>query len=481
MGEIDDTRVFSDRERALSKGEILPGTRAGEYVVQKFIAKGGCASVYAATRGDSSQRVAIKVLHGELAVSPKMVERFVREVEVLNLLRHPNIVEIYDIGRLADGRPYFAMEYLDGVSLEAFILRKERLSPEEALEVLEPVCAALEAAHHAGVIHRDVKASNILVTRGEPRVIKLLDFGIAKLLTSDMKPGLTSVGMQPGTPTIMAPEQLVGEPIDARVDVYALGVLLHRMLTGKLPFECTNQDELILQHLEEPAPRPSDRAPLALPVDSVVLRCLEKWPERRFASVRSVLLAMRHAVGKSPEIREPLRDVEAVGIYLELCMDPDEDLDDRLADDIGRILDLAEDKLRRGGFLLASVTGDQILAVHPLPKDTGASNRKRKAALELATSLYAEVSHRQAPDDRVHANLSVHVDRAAVVRTAAGPEIVAGPLLRTSAWAVRGEIPRPCATREAVRGLSRFDVATGRGPVVILDRPALNPRASRVS
>src|SRR5262249_28665743 len=144
------------------------------------------------------------------------------------MLRHPNIVEIYDIGTLPDRRPYYVMEYLSGRTLSTILDEQGRLSPLEALEVLEPVCAALIAAHAAGVIHRDVKASNIMVDMagGRPGTVKLLDFGIAKLIGPQETPiGLTSEGRQVGTLTIMAPEQLLGGPVDARIDIYALGVL----------------------------------------------------------------------------------------------------------------------------------------------------------------------------------------------------------------------------------------------------------------
>src|SRR6185437_605462 len=125
---------------------------------------------------------AVKVLHAPLAVLPKMVERFKREVEVVGMLRHPNIVDIYEVGTLADRRPFYAMELLGGRTLAAIVEEEGRMSPREVLEVIEPVCAALVAAHAAGVIHRDVKASNIMVGGADAKQVKLLDFGIAKLI-----------------------------------------------------------------------------------------------------------------------------------------------------------------------------------------------------------------------------------------------------------------------------------------------------------
>src|SRR6266478_5793915 len=177
-------------------------------------------------------------LDGELAPSPEMVERFVREARVVNRIRHPNIVDIYEFGELDDKRPYFVMELLEGTSLASIVERRGRLSPAQALSYLEPVCDALRAAHAAGVVHRDLKASNVAVVKeGDPPRVKLLDFGIAKLVrTAPGERGLTAVGQRIGTPYAMAPEQIRGGAIDARVDIYALGVLLYQLLTGRYPF-----------------------------------------------------------------------------------------------------------------------------------------------------------------------------------------------------------------------------------------------------
>ncbi|WP_233561559.1 serine/threonine-protein kinase, partial [Sorangium cellulosum] len=218
----DETRAFSLEERSFSRGELPCGARAGDYSVVTPIARGGCGAVYEARQLRTGARVAMKVLHGTLAASPKMVKRFLREIEVVRRLNHPGIVEIYDVGELADGRPFYVMEHLDGLTLDVLLRQEGRFSPEQALDLLEPVCSALDAAHAAGIIHRDVKGSNIFVSRGAPRKVKLLDFGIAKLMEAEDGPtGFTTAGRAPGTLTIMAPEQILGGPIDARVDVYA--------------------------------------------------------------------------------------------------------------------------------------------------------------------------------------------------------------------------------------------------------------------
>lgn len=439
----------------VSKGRLPFGMTAGEYVVSGFIAGGGCGYVYHARHRRHEGRAAVKVLHASLASLPKMVQRFAREVEVIKLLCHPNIVQIYEIGVLRDGRPFYVMEYLEGRTLAKVLEEEGRFSPAEALSVLDPVCDALSAAHAAGIIHRDVKASNICVGRDQ-RSVKLLDFGIAKLLGPRSGRGcLTSEGRQIGTLTIMAPEQLLGRPVDARIDVYALGILLFRLLTGKLPFDGKGQSTLAQQHLEEPVPRPSHRVPLSPALDAIVLRAMEKDPGRRFPSVAEFLSELRAAVGPTRVSRDPTPEATAMGvaIYLEIHMGMDVDeVDRRLSNDIAYLLDVGEESLDRGGFLLASVTGSEILGVRTFPEsDPEGLQRVRGEAMDLAILLHARVSGRPGADPRVQATVSVHI-APVQIRLSARPEVLGGPLVQTAAWAPRGEVRGLYVTPEAQIG-----------------------------
>jgi serine/threonine-protein kinase len=280
---------------------LPPGTTAGEYVIEQAIASGGCGTIYKAWHQRLGRRVAIKVLSRDLACSREMLKRFEREVRALNQIQHPNMVEVYQLNKLDDGRPYYVMEFLEGVSLAEMMRSRAPLTPREALEILEPICAAVHAAHRAGIVHRDLKAGNILViTRGGRRVVKLLDFGVAKLLNPEPDElGLTSAWRRLGTPSGMAPEQFRGGPVDARTDIYALGVLLFRMLTGQVPFPGNSSEEIERLHLSSPAPASSRFAPVSAAIDAVVLRCLEKQPDCRFPSVPDFLAALRDAAADS--------------------------------------------------------------------------------------------------------------------------------------------------------------------------------------
>jgi serine/threonine-protein kinase len=461
MMKDPDSPVSSQDEEPRPTGDLAPGESVGQYAAVRRIARGGCGSVYDARHRTTGQRVAVKVLHAFLAEQPKMVERFLREVELVNLLRHPGIVEILEVGVLPDRRPFYAMEYLAGGTLEELLKAKGRLTPEEALDVLDPVCGALEAAHAAGIVHRDVKASNIAFDESR-RVVKLLDFGIAKLLSSDAgQAGLTSVGRQLGTPTIMPPEQLLGRAVDARADVYALGVLLHRMLTGRVPFDGKSPGALARQHLEEPPPRPSRSAPVGPAIDAVVLRCLEKQPERRFASVRAFCATLAEALGRhegGPTSSRVAR-ARAVAVYVDLKVRVgDDDYDEAITADLGTLLDLAVERLRRYAFVLAQATGNGVLGVRLATGDTGG---ERRAAVTAATALAAEIAGRSGADPRVHANVVVHADDV-LVRPGPSPEIAGGALLCTSAWAPEGPAPGVSATPEALEGLPDLDAALRR-------------------
>jgi serine/threonine protein kinase len=449
---IDDTRTFSIDEKSSAKGELVPGALAGGYVISRFLARGGCGSVYEAHHPTVSRRVAVKVLHLSLSALPKMVGRFSREVQIVNLLRHPNIVEIFEVGSLPDGRPFYVMEYLEGKTLHELLQNRGRMPPEEVLSLIEPVCAALEAAHAAGVVHRDVKASNICVVDGEPRTVKLLDFGIAKLTgPNDSIVGLTSAGRQVGTMTIMAPEQFTGGVVDLRVDIYALGILLYRLLTGRFPFDARSPLDLARQHMEEPAPRPSQRTPLPPALDAVVLRCLEKLPERRFESVTALLEALRAAVvrvGGSPA--PPPRDTTAMGlgIHVEITLGTDNDeLDDGLSDDLGFVLDRVEETLKDHGFTLATVTGTVIFGVRPLPAQANLARAARAEAMVLAKTLSEELESRPDADPRVQVHICLHVADI-VLRAGKEAEIAGGALLRTERWAPREPTTSVMATPE---------------------------------
>jgi len=473
MGHDERTRKSSDDDRTSHPGELLPGSIAGEYEIEAFIAQGGCGAVYRARHRGTSSLVAIKVLHASLVKTPKMIERFVREVEVVQRLHHPCIIEIHDIGELPGGRPFYVMEHLEGMTLDSLLHAEGRLSPRDTFDILEPVCLALAAAHEAGVVHRDIKASNVFVSfEGEERRVKLLDFGIAKLLDQGAgAPSLTSAGQQVGTLSTMAPEQILCRAIDGRVDIYALGVLLYKLLTGRPLFRSYTFSDLVRQHLEEPPPRPSLQTPMPPGLDEVVLRCLEKRPELRFSSAQELHAALREVVGTAPSAAfksAPNLSVPAIAVqvHLEVQTRPDE-LDDDLAEDLGRVLDRTEARLQDAGFIVALTAGMTILAVRNINDDVDTC-QGRADAVELVWSLHEELARRPLADARVDITLGVHADEM-VVRAASVPEIVGGAIAST--WALPGEPRGIWATPEILKGVSGFETTPASGGwVAILGR-----------
>jgi serine/threonine protein kinase len=266
------------------------------YVLESLIGEGGFGQVWRAFRLVDRTRVAIKVLHFELVSSNDAMTRFKRELAAIEHLDHPNVVRAFAHGSLADGRPYVILEYLDGPSLRDMIRERGTFAPAELLPIMRPLCEALAYAHAAGLIHRDIKASNVVVVQhGEaPRPV-LLDFGLVKLL-DDAGPGLTSSRTMLGTPTAMAPEQMRGESVDARTDVYALGLLAYHMLTGVPAFGAQGGAIKSYMQLHGPRPRPSSKVDIDPAIDAPIIRALAAAPEDRYASTSEFFDALKHAI-----------------------------------------------------------------------------------------------------------------------------------------------------------------------------------------
>jgi serine/threonine-protein kinase len=279
---------------SLDDDELPPGTRVGAYVLGRLLARGGFSHVYEAAHTTLVQPAAIKILRRSLLGSSVIVERFLREARASGLARHPHVVEIYEIGRLPDGRPYQVMELLSGETLEAFVRRSGPLGAREAQNMLRSVCAAVTEAHRQRVVHRDLTASNVMVGPALAWV-KLFDFGVAKFLREDYTT-ITSNGARVGTPPSMAPEQIRGEPVDERADIYALGVLLYFALVGEYPYRGKDPLRVMRMHLHDAAPIVAGPRPDAAAFDHIIARCMAKERDQRYGSVEELERAVASAL-----------------------------------------------------------------------------------------------------------------------------------------------------------------------------------------
>jgi serine/threonine-protein kinase len=266
---------------------------AGRYRVLAKLGEGGMGAVYRAEQISLKRVVALKLLKPELSADPGLVRRFNAEAEMAARLNHPNTVTLYDFGQDADGSLFIAMELIEGRSLREVMHHEGPLSVPRAVAIAAQVCSSLADAHARGIVHRDLKPDNVMLSaRGrESDVVRVLDFGIAKL--RDAQGDITAMPMTQagdllGTPQYMAPEQIRGERVDPRTDVYALGAMLYEMVTGRLPFEAPTLMAILSKHLTEmPVPPCERRADLAIPraISDLVIACLAKEPERRPASM----------------------------------------------------------------------------------------------------------------------------------------------------------------------------------------------------
>jgi len=274
---------------------LVGQTLGGRYKIVKLLGEGGMGAVYLGEQqlGATTRKVAVKTLHPHLSHDPKIIARFERECSTVAELQHPNTIQIHDFGKTDAGLLYIVMEYAEGHSVGEELEKKGPMDPPRVQKILNQVVGSLEEAHNHGIVHRDLKPDNVLLCdrAGQKDWVEVLDFGIAKRSREEdpNEAKLTQQGMVLGTPPYMSPEQFTGQPIDARSDIYSLGVMAYEMLVGRLPFQGNTAWEWATQHMTQP-PQPIETQPLGdrVPIGMrfAIQKALAKLPQDRFATVR---------------------------------------------------------------------------------------------------------------------------------------------------------------------------------------------------
>ncbi len=280
---------------------VIAGALASDYRILDFLGSGGMGSVFLAEQiRVGNRKIALKVLHRKFSEDEEFIGRFENEAASTGRINHPNVITIYESKQAADGTLYIAMELVEGESLTEHLRKRRRLPPAEVVEIIGQCCKALQAAHRLGIIHRDIKPDNIMLTKDSDGglLVKILDFGIAKLKDSG---GHTVTGSVLGTPAYMSYEQASGlssDKLDGRSDLYSLGIVAYTMLTGQPPFAADTPVGYITKHLSEtPVPLRTLHAELPAAVDAAVMKALEKDREKRYQTATEFGAALRQAAG----------------------------------------------------------------------------------------------------------------------------------------------------------------------------------------
>lgn len=296
--ENEDSTLFAS-------GDLV----AGRYLIVRFLDAGGAGEVYEAEDRELREHVALKAVGRVTARDRTRYERLRREVQLARRVTHPNVCRLYDVGRhpLGDGDDvmFLTMELLEGETLAARLFVAGAYAPADALPLLRQIAAGLDAAHRAGVIHRDFKSGNVMLVRDprEPAALRAVvtDFGLAAAMQEDSSSSITASGAIVGTPSYMAPEQVEGAAVTAAADVYAFGIVAYEMMTGELPFTGASPLSVAVKRLQEPPPPPRQHAPDLDPEwEHTILRCLERQPDKRFASAGAAVVAL---AGEAPLTR----------------------------------------------------------------------------------------------------------------------------------------------------------------------------------
>lgn len=335
------------------------------YEVIEPLGEGGMGTVYKVRHTTLDRLFAMKVLRRDLAADSSLAARFLQEARATAAVRHASVVAINDFGNLEDGAPYFVMELLVGETLATRMRARGLLAPREAAGIVCKLADALGAAHAANVVHRDLKPENVFLVgaaagKSAADEVRIVDFGAAKIMGGSK---LTRPGVVFGTPYYMSPEQASGQPVDARADIYSLGVLFYEMITGALPFEADTYMGVLTKHMFAAPMKPSERAPSGVQLgelETVILRALEKEPSARYATMAELSAAIQRATDARSSATPPAQEAPHTGRTVALTNVPS--AADRIERSVSRRVE-EERRRKRRGIVVAAVSAAATLSV----------------------------------------------------------------------------------------------------------------------